>query len=446
MVLTWGCQMNEDDSRQMANLLEQMGYRQASEESDADVILLNTCSVRAKPEQKVRSKLGELRLIKLEKKNLIIGVCGCMAQREGEALQKRMPYIDLVIGTASIPEIPMLIEQAKQGRRRLTALDLPEKGSNGASHTHRIIESAGLKTFVPVMYGCNNFCAYCVVPYARGPERSRLPDEIVSEVTDLVSKGCREVTLVGQNVNSYGCSAASRQQPAASNKRTDFAELLCLVNDVSGIQRIRFMTSHPKDLNDRLIEAMAELPKVCEHLHLPLQSGDNDILHRMGRGYTVERYRTLTDRLRERVPGISLTSDILVGFPGETEEQFQNTLKTIEAVRFDAAYTFAFNARPGTAAAQMEDQLDGPTKIRRLREVISIQEKINLEKNQADIGREFEVLVDGRNEKDSSKMTGYTRTSKIINFPGELELAGRLLTVRAKTAHPCGFTGELVNI
>ena len=444
MVLTWGCQMNEDDSRQMANLLEQMGYRQASKESDADVILLNTCSVRARPEQKVRSKLGELRLLKLEKKNLIIGVCGCMAQREGEDLLKRTPFVDIVIGTASIPELPMMIEQVRQGRGRLTALDLPENGSNGASHISRVIENVGLKTFVPVMYGCNNFCAYCVVPSARGPERSRLPEEIVAEVADLVSKGCREVTLVGQNVNSYGCLATSSKQPAARKKQNDFAELLELLNGVEGLKRIRFMTSHPKDLSDRLIEAMAGLPKVCEHLHLPLQSGDDDVLRRMGRCYTVEHYKILADKLRNRIPGISLTTDIMVGFPGETEEQFQNTLKTVENIRFDAAFTFNFNARPGTTAAEMDNHVDGPTKTRRLRELAAIQNEITLEKNNADIGKIFEVLVEGPSVKDSSKMTGYTRTNKTMNFPAGTELTGNLVSVRAKSAHPWGFIGELV--
>ena len=243
MVLTWGCQMNEDDSRQMANLLEQMGYRQASSESDADIILLNTCSVRDKPEQKVRTKLGELRLMKVDRPGLIIGVCGCMAQREGKEILRTRPFINMVIGTANIYELPSLIEEARQGRKRILATDLPERdGSNGESHVARLGDKVGIKAFVPAMFGCNNFCTYCVVPYVRGPERSRPAGEIIEEATSLVSRGCREIMLVGQNVNSYGRTL---------DASIDFAGILEQLNGVSGLERIRFMTSHPKDLSDR---------------------------------------------------------------------------------------------------------------------------------------------------------------------------------------------------
>ena len=423
--------MNDDDSRQMANLLEQMGYRAAQEESDADIILLNTCSVRAKPEQKVRSKLGEYRLMKLERPNLIVGVCGCMAQREGKRLLAR--GADLVVGTAAIHDLPMLIEQIRQGRGRLVADALPERGKhNGHAHVSRTTGKVGLKAFVPIMYGCNNFCAYCVVPSARGPERSRLVEEIVAEVTDLVARGCKEVTLIGQNVNSY------------SPGDTDFAGLLSMLNDIEGLERIRFMTSHPKDLSDRLIEAM-RLPKVCEHLHLPLQSGDDEILCRMGRKYTVGHYKSLVEKLRERAPGISLTTDVMVGFPGETEEQFENTLQTVQEIRFDAAFTFAFNPRPGTAAAGMADQVEGSVKRRRLSELIAVQNEITLEKGKAQVGKVFEVLVEGPSEKDPARMTGYTRTNKTINFPGDKELTGKLVNVKVASAHPWGFVGETLD-
>lgn len=440
VILTWGCQMNEDDSRQMANLLEQMGYRQTSDESRADVILLNTCSVRAKPEQKVLSKLGELKILKKDKPDMIIGVCGCMAQREGERLLKRVPCVDLVIGTDAIYDLPRLITEVKQSRRRMAVTDMPDRnGSALAAHVNRTIGEVGLKVFVPVMYGCNNFCTYCVVPSARGPERSRPVDDILSEIADLVSNGCKEVTLVGQNVNSY------RGISGADNRCADFATLLEKVNDVQGLERIRFTTSHPKDLSERLVEAMAELPKVCEHLHLPLQAGDDDILRRMGRKYTVEHYLELVDAIRKRIPSLSLTTDVMVGFPGETEEQFRHTLEVVETVKFDAAFMFAFNPRPGTAAAMMEGQVDGPTKIRRLRELIALQNRITLEKNKAEEGAVFEVLVEGRSEKDANKLTGYTRTNKTVNFPGDIGLKGRLVLVRATRAHPWGFTGELVD-
>jgi len=431
---TWGCQMNEDDSRQIANILDQLGYHRASEESDADLILLNTCSVRARPEQKMRTKLGELRLMKLDRHDLIIGVCGCTAQKEGEALLKGRPYIDFILGTASIYDLPTILQEVKQEHRRLVRTDIPDRGgAQEAAHVTRSTARAGLKVFVPAMYGCNNFCAYCVVPYTRGPERSRPHGEIVAEVSELTANGCREITLVGQNVNSYGRTLEDE---------TDFAGLLDLLNDVKGLERIRFMTSHPKSLSGRLIEAMADLPKVCEHLHLPLQSGDNSILEAMGRGYTVEHYRSLVDRLRERLPDIALTTDFIVGFPGEGEEEFENTMQAIERIRFDSAYTFMYSPRPGTRAASMEDNVDKKTKSDRLCRLIELQNAITLEKNSADIGKVFEVLVESPSAKDPSRMTGNTRTGKTVNFPGHADLSGRLVNVRATSGHVWGYSGE----
>lgn len=433
-VLTWGCQMNEDDSRQIGNLLQQIGYRPAEDVCDADIIMLNTCSVREKPEQKVRSKLGELRLLKEEKPDLIIGVCGCMAQRDGLALRKSMPFIDIVMGTASIPELPALVEEVRQTRRFASALELPKRnGSLPPASGGRVLSGVGLKMFVPVMYGCDNFCTYCVVPHVRGPERSRPENEVVAEVEDLVAKGCREVTLVGQNVNSY----------RGETEEVDFAELLDRIDDIKGLDRIRFTTSHPKDLSDRLIVAMASMPKVCEHLHLPMQAGDDEVLERMGRRYTVEHYINLVDALRARIPNIAITTDIMVGFPGETDEQFRNTLDAVQSIRFDGAFMFAFNPRPGTAAAKMDDQIDNRNKTRRLVELISVQNDITLEKNQEHVGKVFEVLAEGPSERDPSRMTGYTRHNKTVNFAAEADVAGRLVLVRAEQAHPWGFSGEI---
>jgi tRNA-2-methylthio-N6-dimethylallyladenosine synthase len=430
--------MNEDDTLQMESLLKQMGYRQASDESDADIIVLNTCSVRAKPEQKALSKLGELRALKEENRRLIVVVCGCMAQREGRNLLKKSPVVDIVLGTGNIPELPHLIERIRGGERRLVAVDLPPRdGAPKVAEGKRVIGEVGLKMFVPVMYGCNNFCAYCIVPFARGPERSRRPEEIVEEITELAARGCREVTLVGQNVNSYGQTLADGS--------TDFPRLLEMVSGIEDLKRIRFFTSHPKDLSERLIDAMSDLPKVCEHLHLPLQAGDDEILRRMGRGYTVEHYRSLVEKLRSRVPGIALTTDVMVGFPGETEDQFNHTLETIESIRFDGAFMFAYNPRPGTAAARMGDQIDAAVKRRRLNALIAAEEEISLEKLQSVVGGTFEVMVEGQSEKDHRRLTGYTRTNRTVNFLGKDGiLPGDLVTVRAKKAHPWGFTGELV--
>lgn len=441
MIMTWGCQMNEDDSTQMASLLARAGYLSTDDVSRADIIVLNTCSVREKPEQKVRSKLGELRLLKKERPDLIIAVCGCMAQRDGLELRKAMPFIDLVLGTASIPRLPSLIEDVRKSRGFVFALDLPLRNGKQPSNTRRttccnverVIGDVRLRMFVPVMYGCDNFCTYCVVPHVRGPERSRAAVEIIAEVQELVEKGCREITLVGQNVNSYRGESAD----------TDFADLLERVNDVEGLERIRFTTSHPKDLTDRLIEAIADLPKVCEHLHLPMQSGDNEILRRMGRGYTAEQYLDLVDKLRLRVPGVSLTTDVMVGFPGETDDEFDNTLALVQAVGFNGAFMFAFNPRPETAAALMDDQIDGRTKTRRLVELIAVQNEITFRGNEERVGEVFEVLTEGQSQRDSSRMTGHTRGNKTVNFKARANETGDLVMVRVRQAHPWGFSGEI---
>lgn len=436
MIITWGCQMNEDDSKQMGNMLVQAGYRATQNESEADLIILNTCSVRAKPEQKVKSKLGELRFLKEKNPELIIAVCGCMAQIGEKFIRKSAPFVDIIMGTGDIAVLPSLVDRVKQEKLRVTYLNMPKCGEgNGVAHAQRLIGETKLKMFVPVMYGCNNFCAYCVVPYARGQERSRPASDIVEEIKGLVSAGCREVTLVGQNVNSYGQTL---------DPPCDFASLLVMINDIPGIDRIRFTTSHPKDLSEDLIEAIASLPKVCEHIHLPIQSGDNEVLRRMGRKYTIDRYKELISRLRESVPGISITTDIMVGFPGETDEQFRNTMSAVYDIQFDGAFMFAYSARPGTKAAAMEDQVDSRIKNLRLRELVSVQNEITYRKNLMSEGTIFEVLAEGASEKDPSQMIGYTRTNKVVAFPYIKNLEGTIVRIRAIKAHPWGFTGELV--
>lgn len=438
-VLTWGCQMNVDDSEQISNILLQMGYEQAKDEQNADIIMLNTCSVRNKPEQKVRSKLGELRILKDANPDLIIGVCGCMAQKEGEALRRRAPYIDLVIGTASLERIPELIGEIRHRRHPLYALGLPRAASDEATTPTRVLDRqpTGIKSFVPIMYGCDNFCSYCVVPYVRGKERSRNMAEIVDEVRGLAERGVKDVTLLGQNVNSYG---------KALQEKIDFADLLAAVNDVQGVERIRFTTSHPKDLSDRLIQAMAELPKVCEHVHLPIQSGDDDVLKAMRRGYTSDDYRRLVEKLRNAVPRVVLTTDLLIGFPGETEVQFENTLALAEEIRFDAAFMFAYNPIKNTSAAAMTDQVPPKIKNQRLRRLIDVVNDITVEINDSQVGSEFEVLAEGVSHKDAARATGLTRGNKTVNFPGSAELSGKLVTVRAVKGHLWGFSGELISV
>lgn len=434
IIFTWGCQMNEDDAEQVASLLMQMGYSPTDNQDEADLAMLVTCSVREKPEQKAKSKLGELRLLKESNPGMIIGVCGCMAQKEGDQLRKHRPYLDMVIGTASIWQIPDLIREVESRRRFRSALDLPRSATDGhAVPTRTSRTGASIKSFVPVMYGCDNYCSYCVVPYVRGKERSREIEDIVSEVSQLAATGRKEITLLGQNVNSYGTTL---------RRPVDFADLLRAVSNVDGIERIRFTTSHPKDLSDRLIEAIGDLPKVCEHIHLAVQSGDDEILARMNRKYTAARIKERVAALRAAVPEIAITTDFLVGFPGETEEQFANTIKLAEEVRFDSAFMFAFNPIPRTTAATMEDQLSAEVKNARLNRLIKLQNAITCDINNACIGKTYEVLIEGVSPKDPKRVTGLTRQNKTVNFSGTAGRVGQMVEVRVTEGHLYGFVGE----
>ncbi|MCL5104347.1 MAG: tRNA (N6-isopentenyl adenosine(37)-C2)-methylthiotransferase MiaB [Armatimonadetes bacterium] len=435
IIFTWGCQMNEDDSEQISGLLMQMGCLPAVSPEEADIAVLVTCSVRAKPEEKAKSQLGKLRILKETKPEMIIGVCGCMAQKEGEALRKGRPYLDFIVGTASIPSIPDLLRQAVEERRLKLALALPEKREDELIVPERVERpDSALKSFVPIMYGCDNFCSYCVVPYVRGRERSRGLDDVVAEVEALARNGRKEITLLGQNVNSYG---------ATLDDEINFADLLRAVSEVDGIERIRFTTSHPKDLSDRLIEAMRDLPNVCEHIHLAVQSGDDDVLRRMNRKYTAAHYKDRVAALRAAIPDVAITTDFIAGFPGETDEQFQNTLRLVEEVRFDAAFMFAFNPIKNTAAEKLDGHLPNAIKNERLGRLIMLQNKITCEINDSQVGREFEVLVEGVSPKDPNRLTGLTRQNKTVNFPGDASLIGQLVRLRVVEGHLYGFVGEL---
>jgi tRNA-2-methylthio-N6-dimethylallyladenosine synthase len=433
IIFTWGCQMNEDDAEQIASLLMQMGYSPTDVQEEADVAVLVTCSVREKPEQKAKSKLGELRLAKESNPSMIIGVCGCMAQKEGEQLRKHRSYLDFVVGTASISRIPDLICEVHRRRGFRSALEMPRSAMDALNVPPRTTrQGVSIKSFVPVMYGCDNYCTYCVVPYVRGKERSRELTDIVREVSELAQMGRKEVTLLGQNVNSYGLTL---------REASDFSELLRAVSDVDGIERIRFTTSHPKDLSDKLIGAIRDLPKVCEHIHLAVQSGDDEILARMNRRYSSAHIRERVAALRSAVPEIAITTDFLVGFPGETEEQFANTLRLAEEVRFDSAFMFAFNPIPNTAAAGMGDQVSESVKNERLNRLIKVQNTITCEVNCACIGNSYEVLVEGVSPKDARRLTGLTRQNKTMNFPGSSEMIGKKVCVRVTEGHLYGFVG-----
>jgi tRNA-2-methylthio-N6-dimethylallyladenosine synthase len=451
-ILTWGCQMNEEDSEQMALYLEEMGYAPVDDTAEADVVLLNTCSVRQKPEDKVYSKLGELREMKLARPDMVIGVCGCMAQVESAQIRKRAPFVDLVVGTGNIAAIPNLIRSVKERRpvthyasriAPITALDLPPR--KGAVVTdvplRSILRKQKLKAHVPIMYGCDKFCTFCIVPFTRGRERSRPTAEILTEIRGLALQGTREVTLLGQTVNSYGKNLAEGRVP--------FASLLEQIDAIRGIQRIRFTSPYPRDFTDDLIEAIARLPKVCEHVHLPLQVADDALLERMHRGYTVARYREIVGKLRAAVPGIAITTDIMLGFPGETDEQYWNTMRFVEETRFDAAFMFAYSIRPGTKAADMDDQVPHDVKIDRLSRLVALQNGITSEINKSQVGQVMEVLVEGRSQKDPSKLSGQTRAMKTVNFivpdpetRSPDSLIGKLVPVRMTEGHLTGFTGE----
>ncbi len=403
----YGCQMNIADAERMEGVLGTLGYERIGEMQDADLILLNTCCVRETAEDKVYGKIGEIKHIKQKNPQLIFGITGCMAQKEGEALIKRAPHIDFVLGTGRVAELGNVVKQLEDEQVHHFVDTTMDDAVEAASRMP--VEREGtLSAWVPIMYGCNNFCTYCIVPYVRGRERSRRPEEILAEVRDAAAKGFKEVTLLGQNVNSYG------------NDREDgmsFAELLTEVDKVEGIERVRYMTSHPKDLSDAVIEAVKNGKHICEHFHLPVQYGTDHLLHRMNRKYTVAQYKALVERIREAVPNASITTDLIVGFPGETDEDFQGMLDFLREVRYDAAYTFIYSRRSGTPAADMPDQIPEELKKERLHKLMDVQNEISLSINEKLVGSEAEVLVEGPSRTDESVWTGRTRTSKIVLWP-----------------------------
>jgi tRNA-2-methylthio-N6-dimethylallyladenosine synthase len=435
-ILTWGCQMNEDDSAQMASLLEAEGYESSSVD-DADVILLNTCSVRAKPEHKVYSKLGELRELKLAFPDKIIGVCGCMAQKEAGNILRRAPHVDLVVGTGQIDKVPALVERVRLERKALIMTELPDRKIRSDKSTPERAPHVGapkLKSFVSIMYGCDKFCTFCIVPITRGKERSRPADAIVLEVERLASRGTKEVTLLGQTVNSYG---KFLDDPCT------FAELLRRLDAIEGIERIRFTSPYPKDFTDEVIDAVATLPKVCPQVHMPVQVGDDDLLGRMHRGYTLDQYRTVVNKLRNAIPDLALTTDIMLGFPGETDTQFEHTMEFMREIRFDSAFMFAYSPREGTKAAVMDDQIPHKIKIERLEQLIAQQNAITLDINRGQCGSVYPVLVEGRSTKSQDRWSGLTPQGKTMNFPAGRDLVGQVVNVCAIDAHIWGFAGEM---
>jgi len=419
-ILTYGCQMNVAESERMAGQLKTIGYELAEDFSDADLILLNTCCVRAAAEEKVYGKIGELKKYKMQKPELIMGVTGCLAQKDGEDLTKRFPQLDFVLGTGRRGELVNVVKNLETLRSQF--VDTSEVSAMIDDENIFPTRGGSVSAFVPIMYGCNNFCTYCIVPYVRGRERSRQPQEILSEIQEAVSAGFKEITLLGQNVNSYGKDLGQKT----------FAELLSEADKIVGLKRLRFMTSHPKDLSDELIATMATGKNICEHIHLPVQYGSNKILQKMNRVYTVEKYLELVKKIRAAIPQISLTTDLIVGFPGETEEDFKTTLDFLKEVQFDMAFTFIYSTRTGTPAANFPDQIDDDLKHQRLQKLMEVQNIISLEKNLKLKGATVEVLVEGESKTDKNIFTGRTRTNKLVLFPHETEKPGDLINVKVE--------------
>jgi tRNA-2-methylthio-N6-dimethylallyladenosine synthase len=430
-LITYGCQMNEYDSERVAGLLKNERYELTDSAEDADLILLNTCAIREKAEDKVYSELGTLKRLKARRPGLLIGVMGCMAQLRQGAIQERAPQVDLVFGSPAIARVGDLVARARTERRPLL-----ETGEGPlVKITAKPDTGPRLKAFVTVMEGCEKHCTFCVVPTTRGRERSHAPEAIAAEVTGLAEQGCREVTLLGQTVNAYGRDL---------DPPTDLAALLERIDAISGIARIRFTTSNPYNLTRRLIRTIRDVPKVVEYLHLPLQSGSDRILERMNRGYTRARYLELIAELQETVPDIALSTDLIVGFPGETEADFARTVEAVEAVRYDNVFAFRYSRRPGTPAAEMPDQVPEAVKAERNTRILEAAGRVGTERSRRLVGRVLEVLVDGASRRDAGQASGRTRCNRVVNLdPAGRDLTGEVVHVRITEALPHSLRGEL---
>lgn len=424
----FGCQMNVHDSEMLAALLCSEGWTQTSDLQTAEAIILNTCSVREKAEQKVFSRFGVLKQVKSDRPGVRFVLAGCMAKAWGRNLFKRIPTLDIAVGPGRLDRIP---EYLRMPEWRYPIVDIDESGEVFCL-PQELIQNPGRTTaWVTVMEGCDNFCTYCIVPYVRGRERSRNDQDIVREVGTLVSRGVREVTLLGQNVNSY------------TGSKNGFPELLRKVHDIDGLVRIRFTTSHPKDMSDDLIETVAELPKVCEYLHFPVQSGSSDILKRMNRGYTREMYLDRVALIKRLVSGVALSSDFMVGFPGETEHDHRESISLLESVQYDNIFIFMYNPRSGTRAADLEDTVPFPVKTARLEQLLRVQRGISMERNNALIGSVVEVLAEGPAKRGQDIWTGRNRQNRVVNFTGQAAI-GSLCPVMIESVSPNCLYGRSI--
>ena len=431
---TYGCQQNENDTERIRGMLKEAGFGFTDDAEKADVVIYNTCAVRENAEQKVFGRLGILKNIKERRRNMIIGICGCMVQQEHitEKIKAVHDHVDLIFGTHALYKLPELLYNAMHEKG--VVVDITQ--SDGAiSEDIPVLRETPWKAWVSVMYGCNNFCSYCIVPYVRGRERSRKSTDILNEIKELVKNGCTEISLLGQNVNSYGKDL---------DEGIDFADLIRMVNDIDGVERIRFMTSHPKDLSDKLITAMKECNKVCKQLHLPVQAGSNRILKEMNRKYTREEYLEKIEKIKREIPGIALSTDIIVGFPTETNEDFEDTLDILRRVEYDNIFSFIYSRREGTPAAKLDFVLSDEEIHKNFNRLLEVQNEISKRKNEAYVGRTERILVDGASKTDKTMLSGRTDSSKIVNFKGDESLTGKYVDVKITEARTWSLNGELI--
>lgn len=429
LIYTLGCQQNESDSEKLSGMLKKMGYTPTENPEEADVILFNTCAVRENAEKKLFGRVGALKPLKEKNPELLLGVCGCMAQEAGmeETFRRRYRFVDMVFGTHALYRFPEILKKALSERTQVRDVsDIDGEVTEGIP----VDRASSVKSYVSVMYGCNNFCSYCIVPYVRGRERSRDYRDVINEVREIADSGCKEIMLLGQNVNSY-------------NGGVDFPELLYKVSEVPGIERIRFMSSHPKDISSELISVMAERENICNQLHLPVQSGSDRILKLMNRHYNTEHYLSIVDEVKRKIPDVTLTTDIIVGFPGETDEDFLKTVELLKTVRYDSIFSFIYSKRTGTPAEKMADVMTEEHKHENFSKMLEIQNEISLEKNKALIGSVQSVLVEGQSKTDHDKMSGRSEGGKLVHFSSDAVRPGDIVKVKIESVNTWTLSGKL---
>lgn len=431
---TYGCQQNENDTERIRGMLHEAGYEFTEESEKADLVIYNTCAVRENAEMKVFGRLGILKHIKESKPEMMIGLCGCMVQQEhiSKKIKEKYTHVDMVFGTHAIHQFPELLYTSIKNNKRVFST---ESSDGAVAEDMPILREDDAKAWVSVMYGCNNFCSYCIVPYVRGRERSRKSADIIKEIKALVAGGRTEICLLGQNVNSYGKDL---------DEGIDFSDLLRMINDIEGVKRLRFMTSHPKDFSDKLIQTMKECDKICKWMHLPFQAGSNKVLHDMNRKYTREDYLEKIRKLKEAIPEIALSTDIIVGYPTETNEDFEDTLDMLRQVEYDSIFSFIYSRREGTPAAKLDFVLSEDEIHNNFNRLLEVQNEISKRKNDAYVGRIEEVLVDGVSKNNENTLSGRTDSYKIVNFKGDPSLAGKYVKVRITQSHTWSLNGELV--